>query len=235
MTTLEDDIRDKMRGHGVDFIHFVDISQLSAEQNRGFSSALLFGIPLSTSYIEKVLNTPDYTEQLVESERKFADDEILQKENATDILSDMMADYLSERGYSAFSQSDSNLISSGCFDGTYGKTSLPNKKIAVLGGVGWIGKNCLLVTPEYGSALCLGAVLTNAPLKTLVFSPILPKCGTCNICVDACKPKVLTGKMWETGISREEMIDVYMCSTCLTCLLVCPWTKIYVQRDLLED
>ena len=43
-------------------------------------------------------------------------------------------------------------------------TPLPHKTVATRTGLGWIGKNCLLVTKEYGSAVRLSSLLTDAPL-----------------------------------------------------------------------
>lgn len=109
---------------------------------------------------------------------------------------------------------------------------LPNKTVALLGGLCWIGKNNLLVTPEYGAAQCLGTLLTDAPLETVLFEPVTPKCGNCRICVDICENKVLKGKTWNTLVSRDEIIDVYGCSLCMRCMVHCPRTQIYVKRNL---
>ena len=42
---------------------------------------------------------------------------------------------------------------------------LPYKTIATKSGLGWIGRSALFVTPEYGSAVALGAILTDMPLE----------------------------------------------------------------------
>lgn len=62
----------------------------------------------------------------------------------------------------------------------------------------WIGKNNLLVTPEYGSVLCLGIVLTNAPMDYILHESLLPECGNCNICSSGCEKQVLSGKIWNS-------------------------------------
>ena len=108
---------------------------------------------------------------------------------------------------------------------------LPHKTVALLGGLGWIGKNNLLITPEYGAAQCLGSVLTDAPLETVLQEPLLPKCRNCNICAEVCEKQVLTGKSWSNSLSRDEIVDVYGCSTCLKCLIHCPKTQMYMRRN----
>lgn len=44
------------------------------------------------------------------------------------------------------------------------RTPLPHKTVATRAGLGWIGKNCLLITREYGGAVRLSSLLTDAPL-----------------------------------------------------------------------
>lgn len=82
--------------------------------------------------------------------------EILESENRTQKLADNIATYIREKGYKTFSQSDESLIAEGKYDEAHRQSLLPNKTIAILGGLGWIGKNNLLIISEYGAAQCLG-------------------------------------------------------------------------------
>lgn len=59
-----------------------------------------------------------------------------------------------------------------------------HKHVAVEAGMGWIGRNNLLVTPEYGSRVRLGTVLTDMPLP--VDEPLQEDCGECRACVNVC-------------------------------------------------
>ncbi len=61
---------------------------------------------------------------------------------------------------------------------------LNHKITAHAAGVGFIGRNNLLVTPRYGSRVRLVTVLTDAPLK--LCAPIENACGECRACVSAC-------------------------------------------------
>jgi epoxyqueuosine reductase len=74
------------------------------------------------------------------------------------------------------------------------------KKIAERAGIGWIGKNCLLITKEYGSWVFLGEVVLDRELAMDKKAENL--CGDCNLCVESCP----TGAIVEPGT-----IDVSRC------------------------
>jgi epoxyqueuosine reductase len=211
----------ELKTRGANFVKVVDVSMLSAKETRGYSVGLLIGIALSPNYIFRLSkeNILDYSE-------------FSQKENGADNLAEWTADFIIAKGYKAYAQSERNHILNGTFDEATKTTSLPHKTIAVLAGLGWIGKNNLLVTPEYGSGLCMSTVLTNAPLPTENKPIIMPKCGECTICKDICPVKAIHGCTWEIGKSRDLIVDVYRCSCCLKCLANCPWTQKYMKENL---
>ncbi|MBF0548412.1 MAG: epoxyqueuosine reductase [Candidatus Riflebacteria bacterium] len=204
--SCEKDIRSELKKHDIDLVDFVDVSELPADQNKGFPNAILFGIPLSEQYIQDITRAPDYVQIKIKSKSNFDDDELNLKECKASQLADHLATYLTAQGYKAYSQSDGNLVATGFFDVVHRKAPLPHKTIASLAGWGWMGKNNLLITPEFGSALCLGTVLTDAPLKTVLHKPISPKCDNCCICVNICDVKSLKGSTWSIHSPRESMI-----------------------------
>jgi len=209
----------ELKKHGVNFVKVVDISMLSEKENRGYSGAILIGIVLSSNYIlrlskENILDHSEFSE----------------KENGADKLAEWTADFIIAKGYKAYAQSERNLIN-GFYDVNAKTTPLPHKKIAMLAGLGWIGKDNLLVTQEYGSALCMCSVLTNAPLPTKNKPIIMPKCGECTVCKDICPTGVIHGSTWEIGMNRDLIVDVYNCETCLKCLVNCPWTQKYMRNN----
>ncbi|SDO67430.1 epoxyqueuosine reductase [Paenibacillus sp. yr247] len=69
--------------------------------------------------------------------------------------------------------------------------ALVDRAVAERAGIGWTGKNCAVITPEWGSWVYLGEIITNIP-----FTPdtsIMDQCGDCTICIDACPTGALVG------------------------------------------
>lgn len=123
----------------------------------------------------------------------------------------------------------------------------PHKKGAVHAGLGWIGKNDLFITEEYGPRVRLGTILTNMPLrdeKWDVRGEIKSQCGECMRCVNICPAKAIKGANWIIGTKREELIDVDKCaehmkkeykdigrgSVCGLCIRACPRGSKIVAR-----
>lgn len=207
----------ELKKRGADFIKIVDISKLPEKENRGYNKAVLIGIALS----------PEFVVGLKDGTIKVPS-EFWEMEHHAGELAEWSADFLISKGYKAFAQSDRNLVN-GFFEETTKTSVLPHKKIAILSGMGWIGKNNLLVTEEYGCALCMCTLLTNAPLPVEYRKMIMPKCGGCGTCKAICPKNVIHGTTWEPGMNRDLIVDVYHCDCCLKCLINCPWTQKYAK------
>jgi len=99
------------------------------------------------------------------------------------------------------------------------------KHAAELAGIGTIGRNQLLLSPEYGNLLWLSAVLTTADLvpdEKAQFS----FCDNCNICVEACPTKALDdpASFGKKGCSSVffKMVDGKWEVQCYLCRKMCP-------------
>jgi epoxyqueuosine reductase len=112
-----------------------------------------------------------------------------------------------------------------------------DREAAARSGVGFYGKNTMLITRRHGSWVVLGTLVTEAELET---SPPLPlDCGSCTLCIEACP----TGALDEPGTLdstrclsywsqapgsipeeyRAELgAQVYGCDICQD---VCPWNR----------
>ncbi|WP_018664125.1 tRNA epoxyqueuosine(34) reductase QueG [Heyndrickxia acidiproducens] len=61
---------------------------------------------------------------------------------------------------------------------------LVDRAVAERAGIGWSGKNCAIITPEYGSYVYLGEMITNIPFEP--DTPMEDQCGSCRKCLDVC-------------------------------------------------
>jgi len=117
---------------------------------------------------------------------------------------------------------------------------LLEKAWATRAGLGWIGKNTLLISPEAGSFFFLGGILLDKEIP--VFSPEIPedRCRTCTLCLDACPtgalvaPRILDARRcisYQTIEHKKGPDDtlkghfrnrVFGCDICQE---VCPWNR----------
>lgn len=114
---------------------------------------------------------------------------------------------------------------------------LADRAVAERAGIGWSGKNCAIITPEFGSYVYLGEMITTIPF--IPDTPMEDRCGSCNKCVDICPTGALIqgGQLDSTkciafltqtkGFLAEEYRTkignrLYGCDTCQT---VCPENK----------
>lgn len=81
------------------------------------------------------------------------------------------------------------------------------KQYAVEAGLGWIGRQSLLVTPEYGTYVLLGELVLNAEVDEYDKPLERVGCGECRRCIDACP----TG-----AIVKPITIDTSRCISCHT-------------------
>ncbi|NLT47613.1 MAG: epoxyqueuosine reductase [Clostridiales bacterium] len=131
-------------------------------------------------------------------------------------------------------------------DGESDDASIPLKGTAVKAGLGWIGKNSLLINDKYGSFQALGAILTDADISETY--PIMKnKCGECFKCSDACpsnairtphildRPNCLSNFLEddnpETDISNGVDLNGYFFE-CDICQNVCPWNQQHIKCPL---
>ncbi len=105
---------------------------------------------------------------------------------------------------------------------------------AHLAGLGWIGKNCMLITPECGHRVRWASVLTDAPLKP-TGSTMDQRCGGCMECVKICPVQAYTGRNFVETEPREARFEATKCNdylnslvakgeprVCGLCLHICP-------------
>lgn len=115
--------------------------------------------------------------------------------------------------------------------------ALVDRAVAERAGIGWSGKNCSIITPEFGSYVYLGELVTNIPFAP--DKPMEDECGECRLCLDVCP----TGALIEGGQLNSQRCIAFLTQTkgylpdefrshignrlygCDTCQTVCPKNK----------
>jgi epoxyqueuosine reductase len=102
-------------------------------------------------------------------------------------------------------------------------------------GLGWIGKSCMLITPEHGPRVRWVSVLTDARLAP-TGKPVEERCGSCMECVNICPVHAYTGRNFTEDEPREARFDARKCEayhaikeqgrperSCGLCVYACPY------------
>ena len=227
-TTLSDELKSFLYKNGAGLVGFADLSCiLETSWKYGISIAC----PISEDIVRNIVNGPteDYFKVYHEIEHDL--NKIAMK----------CEEFLLSKGYSAYAQTNQRIK-----EDSEWRTLVPHKTVATNAGIGWIGKSCLLVTEQYGSAIRLTSILTDAPLAC--DEPIKEsRCKGCRKCVDACPAQALSGVSWRVDVDRDEMLDKEACVEkqieltrkntgyekeflCGKCFAVCPFTQRYIKN-----
>lgn len=129
-----------------------------------------------------------------------------------------LAAFIQEQGCKAMPIPASQVI-----DWQNQKGHLSHKKIAAAAGLGWLGRNNLLVTPQYGSQVRLVTILTDMLLTT--DNTLADNCGTCQACIATCPAKAIKEKASDFDhqacfaqlkeFQRKKYVPQYICGICV--------------------
>ncbi len=231
MPDLNKEITVFLKSQGSNLIGFADLKEIDAEARDNFPYGICIAVALDPGVVSeiKIGPTPEY----------YA--EYKRVNELLDDLGQKAALFLIKKGYKArlrpatFEEDKAHLTA-----------KLPHKTVATRAGLGWVGKNALLVTRQYGPAVRLVTVLTDAPVKP--GKPVNESlCSHCTHCVNACPAHALTGEKWEPGLPREALFNASDCqvmehnlarkligeaiSICGLCIAACPWTQRYLKNN----
>lgn len=208
---------------GADIVGFCKLPCAPISQRPDLIYALSIGVKLSDAVLQTIDTAPSFA--------------YFQHYRTANALLDTIAFRLSrtieKNGYAAFPVAASQ---------SQGKARpyegiLPHKTVAVLAGLGFVGKSGLFLSNEYGSKVRLATILTDMPLQSEL--PLVENgCGDCKACYLSCPAGAIFGELPQTDGTRnfdpelcsrymkEHFQDVGRGSVCGICMKVCPKNKL---------
>ena len=199
---------------GIDLFGVADISkiknefQISSRILEKLDKAICLGARLSQGILEEIEKAPTrlYFHHY-RTVNTFLDQAALKTCN-----------YIQKKDYLALPIPASQII-----DWQSQKAHLSHKKLGYLAGLGWIGRNNLLVNKKLGSQFRLVSILTNMSLK--VDKPVEKGCGDCRLCVKICPAGAINTQPQEFDhircfeklkeFQKQHLVDQYVCGICV--------------------
>jgi len=219
---------------GIELFGIADLGKLSSvkdDNGDDFHTAISFAVPMNPGVMSGIEKGPN----------QYYAEEYARVNGLIDTISSALTGRLRSTACPARA-----LPSSDRTDPVNLKGDFPHKTAATRAGLGWIGRNCQLITKQFGPWIRLGTVFLNlyeeagrAAREKIVFGKPCNQsfCGDCQKCVEACPADALMGNPWYPGIPREELLDARRCDewkkkhyyqfhrghNCGICAAVCPF------------
>lgn len=201
-----------------DVIPLHDSFALSKETAAKFPFAVCVGARLSRALLADI---PDHPTRPYFHHYKTAN-------MFLDQASYRIAAFIEKKGHAAFPVAASQIL-----DWEKQTALLSHKHVAQRAGIGWIGRNNLLVNKELGSGLRLATILTDMPLA--VDRPAENACGACHRCVVVCPAKAIKERPEDFDhqacfaklkeFQKLRYTDQYICGVCARACAGKPSTK----------
>jgi len=199
---------------GLDLFGVADINniknnfRISPQILKKLDKAVCLGVRLSGSILEEISQAPTrlYFHHY-RTANAFMDQAALKITN-----------YIQKKGFLALPIPASQIL-----DWENQKAHLSHKELGVLAGLGWIGRNNLLVNPGLGSQIRLVSILTDMPLKT--DKPLKKDCRDCRICIEICPCGAIKENPLDFDhircfeklkeFQKQRLVDQYVCGVCV--------------------
>lgn len=231
---LDEQVRGLAEDLGSDFFGVADLApahgfilEQGGQEMASYPRAISIGIALLHTIVDQL---PKRAERAVAIEYRHHAYDIVN--DRLDLIASRLCSLLQRRGYRAFpvpaaKRADSERICA----------VFSHKLAAHLAGLGWIGKSCLMITPDAGPRVRWVTVLTDAPVQP-TGQALEERCGDCKRCVEICPVGAFTGRSFKDNEPREARYDALKCQSyfreleaktgigvCGLCLYVCPYGR----------
>jgi epoxyqueuosine reductase QueG len=201
------------------------IREQGGDMVAAFPRAVSIGIAIPHNIVDQLPNRAETA--VITNYRSHGYDVINERLN---MVASRVAGVLQRLGYNALP-----VPASASVDEEYLRGVFSHKLAAHLAGLGWIGKNCLLIAPQMGPRVRWISVLTDASLPATGESAE-EKCRDCTKCVDICPVQAFTGRPFRPDEPVSVRYDTARCrdyyreiengdrsGVCGLCLYVCPF------------
>jgi epoxyqueuosine reductase len=170
--------------------------------------AICFGLVLSKGVLSTVLTGPNplYLHHYRQSNSRL------------DGIAYSLSREIEKRGYRSLPFAASQVV-----DWRKQKAHISHKHIAELAGIGWIGRNNLLIHPALGAHVRYNTVLTDMPLDA--GKPLATGCGECRKCIAVCPGSAIKDKPSDfdhmecynmiTQLKNKSNVGHYICGICV--------------------
>lgn len=215
-------LKEKIVGWGGSLVSFADLESLLPKRWQSFSSGISIAVRLSDSIINEIAEGPT----LLYAHHYRVLNAFL------DSITLKTTHYLQSKRFQAIPIPASQTVDTENLEG-----EISHKMVGTRAGLGWIGKNALLITQQWGPRIRLATVLTDAPLDS--GQPIAAdSCGKCRECVMKCPVQAIKGVNWTIESLRMDLLLADRCfkritqnqalvgePICGICVSVCPIGK----------
>lgn len=228
---MTSDIKSFCKSSGADLVGIADLEPfkngwvvLPENLLKPYNFAISIAMHLDDNIVNAINDrpTPEYAQHY-------------KKVNASlDRITSQLVQFIINRGFTATAIPASHIV-----DETNLLGNISHKAVARMAGIGWQGKNLLIVSPAYGSRIRLATVLTDMPL--IPDKPLKNRCGKCSKCAEACPASAIKNVNTETHYeSRDAAIHLDRCyrrlcgfkanpeiaaTICGVCIKVCPFGR----------
>jgi len=180
----------------------------SDETLKDLDYTISLGLRLSDSILEDITNFPT----------KVYFHHYRQANVILDQIAFKISNFIQDKGYKALAVPASQIL-----DWEKQTAHLSHKKIGEMAGLGFIGRNNLLVNPGVGARFRLVTILTNMPLEP--DKKLKTSCGKCRSCISVCPAGAIKDKKEDFDHIKcfeklkefrdKRLVDQFICGVCV--------------------